>query len=84
MKKYHGFAEYYRHKTRQSLEQIKHYLEPEYHLGMEIAYNLYLQIFERIDVKAGNFTIQELHPSKEEIYDQLNATIASFWYRNTI
>jgi len=78
IKKYQTFAEYYRRKTRMVLDKIGEYLEPRYRLSLEVVYNLYLLVFERIDVQNGGFTTAELTPSPKEIKHRLNRTISSF------
>ena len=76
MKKYHSLAGYYKNKARTSLDQLD--LEPRYALSLEIIYNLYVQIFEKIDISQGNFTTMELNPSHEEVKKRIDATISSF------
>lgn len=77
IKKYQTFAEYYRRKTRSVLNKIGENLEPRYRLSLEVVYNLYLLIFERIDVQNGRFTTAELTPSPEEIKNRLSGTISA-------
>jgi len=78
MKEYYTLADYYRRETKQMIDKIGSYLEPRYKLSLVIIYNLYLQIFELIDVLYGKFTTIELTPSPKEIKDRLNLIIASF------
>lgn len=82
MKEYYASAEHYRHIARQMIDNTGAYLEPRYKLSLEIIYNLYLQIFERIDIQNGNFTGAELNPSPEEVQDRINMTISSFESNN--
>ena len=42
-------------------------LQPRYRLSLEMIYQLYLQIFERIDPQQGTFTGAELQPEPAEI-----------------
>ena len=51
-------------------------MEPRYKLSLQIAFNLYLQVFEKINVSKGNFTSEELNPSSQEIKERINKTIA--------
>lgn len=76
MKEYYMHADYYRRRTRRTIDRIGDYLEPRYRLSFEIVYSLYLLIFERIDVLNGRFTTAELTPSPEEIESRLNMTIS--------
>ena len=41
-------------------------------------FNLYLMVFERIDVKNGKFTTEELNPSPEETRERVYKTIMKF------
>jgi phytoene synthase len=78
MKTYHTLAERSRRLTRQELDRVRPYLAPRYQLSLDIVYNLYLLIFERIDVQNGGFTTAELSPPPEAVEDRLNRTVASF------
>jgi phytoene/squalene synthetase len=78
MNAYYTFAESYRCKTRRILDNIGIYLQPRYRLSLEIVYNLYHLIFERIDILNGSFTSSELTPSKNEVVDRINQTISNF------
>ena len=78
IKQYHDLAEEYKHKTRTMINTIDKYLEPQYRLSLEIVYNLYLLVFEKIDVSKGRFTTTEVTPSTEEVKNRLNRTLASF------
>jgi len=77
MEKYYNLAESYQRKSRRMIDKISIYLEPRYRLSLEIIYNLYLQIFERIDIHNGRFTTEELNPSSKEIMDRINLTISN-------
>ena len=78
MKRYHDAIRHYRDSTRKIIDMISLHLEPRYRLSLEIVFNLYSQIFERIDVNNGNFTTQELNPSPGEIMERINLVISSF------
>ena len=66
MKEYYVLAEEYRQKTFDCVRAIWPYLEPRYQLSLEIIFQLYLMVFERIDFKHGQFTTDELNPTPEE------------------
>jgi phytoene/squalene synthetase len=68
-------AHYYRQRARAGLDQLYPTLGDRYALGLEIIYSLYLQILERIDVKVGSFTVDELQPTPEEIKTRLQAIV---------
>lgn len=78
MERYYTIAEYYRGEAVQMLNEIRSYLRPRYQLSLEVTYNLYLQIFERINVKHGDFTTAELNPTPYEVSQRVQATLSSF------
>ncbi len=78
MHEYYQLADDYRQQTWKVLEQISPLVEPRYHLSLLIIFNLYLMVFERIDVERGTFTAAELNPSPREIYDRVHRTINTF------
>jgi phytoene/squalene synthetase len=75
---YHMLADQYRLKTYAVLQQIMPLLEPRYQLSLEIIFDLYLMAFEKIDLKNGRFTTEELNPSPEEIKERVFRTIMNF------
>jgi phytoene/squalene synthetase len=78
MAEYYDLAEYYKRKTRRSMEKIYPYLEAPYQLSIELIYGLYSQIFERIDVKNGLFTAAELNPTPEEVKKRVELIVSDF------
>jgi len=60
-------AESYRLETENAIEKIAPYLSERYLLSLKVIYSLYLQVYNRINVKQGNFTTQELNPTNNEI-----------------
>jgi len=75
---YHSLAEKYLHETQEMINKIRHYHELRYHLSLEIIFNLYLMAFERIDIKKGSFTTEELNPTPEETRQRVYETIMAF------
>jgi len=75
IKHYYLLADEYRLKTYDIIKQISPLLEPGYQLSLEIIFNLYLMVFERIDLDNGNFTTIELNPTPEETRDRVYTTI---------
>ena len=69
IKEYCILAETYRQHTYQVIENISPLLEPRYRLSLQIIFNLYLMVFERIDADR-EISPQELNPTPEEIRDQ--------------
>jgi phytoene synthase len=60
-------AEIYRKQTVQQIENLKGVVNGRYMKSLEIIYNLYLSIYDRIDVEHGDITKDELILSNEEI-----------------
>ena len=61
------FAEFYRQETEKAIKKLSPYLSPRYLLSLKIIYNLYLQVYNRIDIDNGTFTTGELNPTPQEI-----------------
>lgn len=78
MSVYYKLADEYRRKTYDIITQIRPLLEPRYQLSLEIIFNLYLMVFERIDISKGAFTTEELNPSPEETKQRVYETIMNF------
>lgn len=71
-------ADEYREKTYDVIRKIKPLLEPRYQLSLDIIFNLYLMVFERIDLEKGKFTSEELNPTPEETAERVYETIMKF------
>jgi len=69
---YYLIADDYRQKTYDCIRAIWPYLEPRYQLSLEIVFELYLMVFEKINIRHGKFTTNELAPthseSKQRVY----------------
>jgi len=74
---YYTLAEDYLHQTDEILKIIKPLLEPRYQLSLEIIFDLYIMVFERIDLKHGQFTTEELNPTPEETRERVYRKILS-------
>ena len=70
---YVSMAEFYRNRSLKTLHRIFPGMEEKYRVSLEIIYQLYLQIYEKIDPNHGNFTGEELNPTPEEIRNRLRA-----------
>lgn len=68
----------YRDKTFEIIKKIKPLLEPRYQLSLDIIFNLYLMVFERINLEKGKFTTSELNPTPEETAKRVYETIMKF------
>ncbi|HBE43500.1 MAG TPA: hypothetical protein DDW27_20335, partial [Bacteroidales bacterium] len=75
---YYNLADEYRNKTFKMLEKILPHHSPRYQLALMIIFNLYLMVFERIDVENGNFKSSELNPTPEETRQRVYDTIIGF------
>lgn len=75
---YYQLADKYRKETYEIIKEIKPLLEPRYQLSLDIIFELYLMIFERIDPKNGRFTTEELNPTQEETRKRVHQTILRF------
>lgn len=71
-------ADLYRLKTYEQIKKISPLLEPRYQLSLEIIFDLYLMVYERIDIKNGRFTTEELNPTPEETRERVLGTINRF------
>jgi phytoene/squalene synthetase len=78
IREYMEMADKYRNETNQVIREIWPSLEPRYRLSLQIIFNLYLMVFERIDPEKGNFTGIELNPTPAEIRTRVESTILSF------
>ncbi|HHI02285.1 MAG TPA: hypothetical protein ENL22_02040 [candidate division Zixibacteria bacterium] len=78
MKDYVSIIDYYRLKARKVIDSIIPLLQPKYQLSLEIIYNLYSQVFERINVESGSFTETELNPSPGEVKNRIQQIIDNF------
>jgi phytoene/squalene synthetase len=75
---YYMLANEYRKKTYDVIQLIKPFLEPRYKLSLEIIFNLYLMVFERIDIENGRFTGEDLCPTPDEVKERVYTTILNF------
>jgi phytoene/squalene synthetase len=78
IKNYYLLADEYRSKTDDIIKEIRPLLEPRYQLSLEIIFDLYLMVFERIDLDKGKFTAQELNPTPEETRERVYNIIMNF------
>ena len=60
-------AEEYRQQTVKQIERLQGIVNGRYMMSLNIIYQLYLSVFNRIDIEKGSFTTEELTPSNEEI-----------------
>lgn len=75
---YYRLADEYREKTYDIIREIRPLLEPRYQLSLEIIFDLYLMVFERIDLRNGKFTTDELNPTPDETKERVYNLIMRF------
>jgi len=78
IREYHQLADEYRLKTYRMIQEVKPFVGPRYQLSLEIIFDLYLMVFERINPGSGLFTATELNPTPQEIRERVYQTIISF------
>jgi phytoene/squalene synthetase len=78
IKIYYDLADQYRLKTFEIIREIKPLLDPAYQLSLEIIFDLYLMVYERINISKGKFTSEELNPTSDEIRERVLKTIMKF------
>ena len=71
-------ADEYRIKTYNIMKEIIPKLESRSRLSLEIVFDLYLMVFERIDIKNGTFSHEELNPTPLEIKQRVRKVIGEF------
>jgi len=71
IREYYRHAEDYRQKTLKQLDKLSTMVEARYLLSLHVIYNLYLQVFERINPDRGTFTATELNPEPDEIRERV-------------
>jgi phytoene/squalene synthetase len=78
IKLYYTLADEYRIKTEEIIYKISPLLEPRYQLSLQIIFDLYMMVFERIDIANGKFTTEELNPTPDETRERVYRTILEF------
>jgi len=75
-------ADEYRIKTYDTMQRIIPKLESRSQLSLEIIFDLYLMVFERIDINNGTFTYEELNPITQEVKERVRKVIEKFKVKN--
>jgi len=78
VKEYYEAAGTYRDKTFEMIKQVRPSLEPNFRLSLDIIFNLYLLVYEKIDWENGNFSTDELNPTPAETRQRVLETILQF------
>ena len=71
MKEYYDIADSYRLSTLKTMDEVCPLLAPRYRLSMEVIFNLYMMVFERIDPARGTFSTEELNPTPAETRERV-------------
>ena len=75
MRRYLTLADHYRLMTVRIMDEICPMMEPRYRLSLEIIFELYMMVFERIDPEQGTFTAEELNPTPAETRERVRQVI---------
>ena len=78
IREYLVVADEYRRKTYDIIQEIRPFLCPRCQLSLDIIFNLYLMVYERIDATNSNFTAEELNPTAQEVKKRVYETILAF------
>lgn len=78
IREYHHQAELYGQETLAELEKLAAQLNGRHLFSLHLIYQLYKQVFDRIDIEKGQFTTRELKPAPGEIRDKV-LEVASSW-----
>jgi len=76
MREYYEIADGYRLSTLRVMEDICPKMEPRYRLSLEIIFDLYMMVFERINPEQGTFSTAELNPAPAETRERVRKVIA--------
>lgn len=75
MEEYYRIADGYRISTLRVINDLCPLLEPRYRLSLEIIFDLYMMVFERIDPDKGTFSTEELNPTPAETRERVRRVI---------
>jgi phytoene/squalene synthetase len=75
---YYKQADKYRLETFEIIKKIRPLHEPRYQLSLDIIFDLYLMVFERINPAKGSFTTEELNADPSETRERVYKTIMNF------
>lgn len=75
MREYYDIADRYRLSTLRVMEDICPKMEPRYRLSLEIIFDLYMMVFERINPEQGTFSTAELNPAPAETRERVRLVI---------
>ena len=71
-------ADAYRRETLNMIRKVSPVLDTRYRLSLQIIFDLYLMVFQRIDPENGQFTREELNPRPDEVKSRVFNTLMKF------
>jgi phytoene/squalene synthetase len=71
IREYYDISDNYRRQTLSVMEKVCPLMEPRYRVSLEIIFELYMMVFERIDPGHGTFATEELNPSPAETRERV-------------
>lgn len=78
MREYRQIADGYRTETLKVMDEVCPLLEPPYRLSLEVIFDLYMMVFERIDPDSGTFSTEELNPTPAQTRERVRGVIERF------
>jgi phytoene/squalene synthetase len=75
MREFYRITDGYRISTLRVINEVCPLLEPRYRLSLEIIFDLYMMVFERIDPDKGSFSTEELNPTASETRERVRKII---------
>jgi hypothetical protein len=75
MGEYYMITDGYRISTLKVINDVCPLLDPRYRLSLEIIFDLYMMVFERIDPERGSFSTEELNPTPQETRERVRRVI---------
>ncbi len=79
IREYLALADKFRQETSDMIQKISPLLSQRYRLSLEIVFDLYRMVYDRIDPDYGTFTTAELVPSPAEIRTLVEKVIQKFF-----
>lgn len=75
---YYNIADTFRAETQKVLENLTGQLEDRYLFSLHLIYQLYQMVFDRIDLRNGDFSERELNPTPQELKEKVIETARSW------
>jgi phytoene/squalene synthetase len=78
IKQYCDYALIYKNQTEAIILELSKWLPEKYMLSLRLIYQLYLNVFDRIDIQNSTFSHTELNPAMDEIKDQVTELVTYY------